>query len=355
MLTKKSIVLFIIVLLGLSVAFISHAKKLPKDPPNLKIKRFELKKNSGRGLFAKPDRKLEIVVTNILEDGSTAKGTIKLYNGEKPYKGLAKTISFALKKGKSKTWTLSKDKKISSIDIDVMSGKAKFVIIQPRFILLESKVKKTTKEMISNINSMIFAGYYEGAKNDIEMGVDVNVQDEAGNTPLFIACFAGKTDLVKLILEKGADPNISNIANSTPIIAAANARDNFAILIPLLIDKGAKLDVVAKDGTTVIWPLTYQLFRLNREKDKAVRKQKEKELLTTMELVLKNGADVDAPVEGKRTPLMLAAKSGSLPMVKLLVKYGAKIEAKSDEGETAASLAKEEGYSDIVEFIKKQK
>jgi len=41
-------------------------------------------------------------------------------------------------------------------------------------------------------------------------GREVNVRDEAGDTPLEIACTLGEPELVMLLLQHGADPNLED-------------------------------------------------------------------------------------------------------------------------------------------------
>ncbi len=49
----------------------------------------------------------------------------------------------------------------------------------------------------------------------IQLGADVNIQDNDGNTPLFLAVFKLNPDKVKLLCENGADSSIKNNAGNT--------------------------------------------------------------------------------------------------------------------------------------------
>lgn len=51
-----------------------------------------------------------------------------------------------------------------------------------------------------------------------------------------------------------------------------------------------------------------------------------------VEGLLQHGAQVDGVDRSRRTPLMLAAKSGRAAMVSLLLKYGASLSACDDNG-----------------------
>ena len=51
-------------------------------------------------------------------------------------------------------------------------------------------------------------------------GHKINVQDNTGNTPLHIACFAGYCDIVETLMLAGADETITNNMEKTPAQAA---------------------------------------------------------------------------------------------------------------------------------------
>ncbi|MGL9757871.1 MAG: ankyrin repeat domain-containing protein [Wolbachia sp.] len=57
-------------------------------------------------------------------------------------------------------------------------------------------------------------------------GVDVNISNRLGNTPLHIAAIKGREEIAGLLLEKGADTNIKNHSGNTPLQAAAKSAKN---------------------------------------------------------------------------------------------------------------------------------
>ncbi|MEA3493114.1 MAG: ankyrin repeat domain-containing protein [Candidatus Margulisiibacteriota bacterium] len=335
---KHILTLFLVVFLSTSLV----AKKGALESPELKAQKYELKSSSGRGLFVEKKKDLEIVLSGITGNGNISKGNFIVFNGEKPYEGKFKQIKFTLKDGQTKTYTYPKKYQINSVDISISIGKVEAKFVQPRFIIPDKPVKKTTEDMASQLNASIFCGAKESTKKMIAIGFDINTPDMAGNTPLFMACYAGDMELVELLIKKGAKPDIKNKADSTALIAAAGNKKIFYDAVPLLVELGADLRTKAVDGTTVLW----QLVILPRHGADEI------EVLETMDYVLKKGAKVDPEKKGGRTPLMFAAKSGNLPIAKLLVKYGADINAESEEGETAIGLAKEEDHTDIVNYLK---
>ena len=47
--------------------------------------------------------------------------------------------------------------------------------------------------------------------------VDIEAKDNAGNTPLMLACLANKDELVKRLLDKDADLNVTSFNHSSPL------------------------------------------------------------------------------------------------------------------------------------------
>jgi hypothetical protein len=47
----------------------------------------------------------------------------------------------------------------------------------------------------------------------IDKGVDLNVKDNNGQTPIFHACYYSTSEIIKYIIDKGADLNVKDNAN----------------------------------------------------------------------------------------------------------------------------------------------
>ena len=74
--------------------------------------------------------------------------------------------------------------------------------------------------------------------------------------------------------------------------------------------------------------------------------------IETGKLLLKEGIDVNAKQALDVTPLHAASHRGNLPFVKLLIEYGAETGLQTNKGQTASDLAKENGYTEVVEYLK---
>ena len=144
-----------------------------------------------------------------------------------------------------------------------------------------------------NLSSLQFA------KKLVEHGADVNARlkngrggagkfSKAGVTPFMLAAFTDDVALMKLLVELGADPTLGNKDNCTPLIAAT----------------GVGIGGAAADETAGTEP----------------------EVIETVELLLKLGADVNAVDANGETAMHGAAYKNDPKVVQLLVDRGAKIE-----------------------------
>ena len=133
--------------------------------------------------------------------------------------------------------------------------------------------------------------------------------------PIHVAARVGDLAGVQAELDKGVDVNVKDRFGFTPLHFAATKE-----IAELLINEGA--DVNAKDkGWT---PLYHAAWRGHKE---------------VAELLIAKGADVNMKdVEGV-TPLHLAADRGHTEVVELLITKGADVNAKDDEGETPLDQA----------------
>lgn len=75
---------------------------------------------------------------------------------------------------------------------------------------------------------------------------DLNVPDNAGNTPLQIASLNGEASIVKFLLEAGCEINTKNIDKDTPLIDAVE--NGHVDVVRLLLDAGANPRTVNASG-----------------------------------------------------------------------------------------------------------
>lgn len=82
-------------------------------------------------------------------------------------------------------------------------------------------------------------GYYGEVHEFIESGIDINIRNESGQTPLMSSCSTSSNyDIVELLIQSGADINIKDMYGNTALDYAKKAKDEK--VINLLMNHGAK-------------------------------------------------------------------------------------------------------------------
>lgn len=132
-----------------------------------------------------------------------------------------------------------------------------------------------------------------------------------------------------LIAHRQFDPNVINANNETPLMYLAILGEDQRI--EQLIAKGAQ---VQRLGWT---PLHYAASKGH---------------VSTAQLLLKHGALVNAPAPDGSTALMMAARSGSRPMVDLLLQKGADPTVRSLNQLTAADWAEANQNTRLAEQLR---
>lgn len=113
--------------------------------------------------------------------------------------------------------------------------------------------------------------------------------------------------------------------NENPYVGAA--------MVELLIQNGADVNAQGADGET---PLHVAIGAENEK---------------IAEVLIKNGADLNAKDRSGRTPLHLATEQSSIKMVELLAKNGADLNAKDRKGRTPLHVASQCNESILLNFL----
>ena len=200
-------------------------------------------------------------------------------------------------------------------------------------------------------------GDYEHVQRLIESGAAIEAIDEEGNTLLHIASDRGYDKLAKLFVKKGLDVNAKNSEGLTPLHEAASMGDFETT--SLLIEHGADIKATCNIGAT---PLHYaaemrnfEMAQINRALGIASSYNWKEDNLKVAELLIDNGADVNAQDKFGRTPLQRTTPWNNLPVARLLVENGANIELQDEDGLTPLQHAKAKGARDITKYLKKVK
>lgn len=175
---------------------------------------------------------------------------------------------------------------------------------------------------------------------------EINTKDNNGNAPLYLVIQEQNEKMLDLLIKAGADVNAEDKNNRTPLKDAASINNvklveillnapnidinkynilHWAVekgdtkIVKMLIDKGAKLDSIDKNGDTYL-----HLAVLKKHED------------VLNQLIRTNIININSKNNAGQTPLHLARNS---KLVTILINAGANIEAINKFGETPLALA----------------
>lgn len=155
-------------------------------------------------------------------------------------------------------------------------------------------------------------------KSLIKQGISPNLVDENGNPMLVLAIKDHSYQVIDLLLSiKGMDVDLSNKQGETPLMLAS-INGELPMVKTLILKNKAQIDHI---GWT---PLHYACAKGH---------------LDVASFLIANGANVNALSLGGTTPLMMAVQSGNELLVKLLLDKGADLQIRNAEGITAIDIA----------------
>ena len=185
-------------------------------------------------------------------------------------------------------------------------------------------------------------GNPESVRLLLAAGADVNARTRSGDTPLLEATARGYTDIAFLLLQSGARTEDVNANGQTPLMLAigqapqySQQKSPYEPIALALLQRGANPNVHDRNGQT---PLS-----LVATGDKTV--------LAYPLLEHKAEVNVTDPTAADATPLIIAARHGNVPLVKVLLRYKADVARRDRLGETALGYAKKSGYSEISSLL----
>jgi ankyrin repeat protein len=155
-------------------------------------------------------------------------------------------------------------------------------------------------------------------KSLISKGIDPNTVDSNGSPMLVLAIQDRSYAVIEVLLSaKGMDVDLSNKNGETPLMMAAINGD-LPLVQTLVLKNRAQLDHIS-------WtPLHYACAKGH---------------LDVTQFLLANGAMVDSLSLGGTTPLMMAVQSGNEYLVKLLLDKGSNLRLRNEAGFSAIDIA----------------
>jgi len=194
------------------------------------------------------------------------------------------------------------------------------------------KVKKSRKPFGNRIFQLVQSGDLKGAIEAINSGrFDLDSIDSSSRTLLMFSAKNGYASVVKLLLEKGAHKEISDQAGNTALFYAIEGRFNG--IIRLLLDSGADY---SHENNEKMKPAAFAVKHGNAE---------------ILKLLIEKGADINAKDCYGDTALTWAAYLGNYEAAKLLIDSGADINVVTVHGNTPLILARKYGHSRVAELL----
>ncbi|HCE59317.1 MAG TPA: hypothetical protein DEQ74_00555 [Wolbachia sp.] len=220
----------------------------------------------------------------------------------------------------------------------------------PRYFAYNDRIEQLLQN--AEICQAARIGCVSYIKGLLEEGVDVNVKDKHGNTPLHYAAECRQIEVVKYLIEQGADVKIKSKYRSTPLHCAAEWGQ--IEVVKYLVAKGADVNVqnrleetplhlaVQKDHIKIVEYLLAQGAGINTESREGMiplHYAVEKGHTEIVRYLLEKGADIDAQNGYGETPLHLAAEHKNIEVVKILLALGADVNVVAKNGKTALQMA----------------
>ncbi len=203
----------------------------------------------------------------------------------------------------------------------------------------EAQQQKIVNQLIDEIpesyHPLHAAAYY--GYDDImkfllaQEGTDVNVKNDNGDTPLFIASFTDNLQVIKFLVSRGANITIKNNEGFSALHIAA--RYNAVDVVSYLVGEGIDVNTQTNYNDT---PLHYAV--MSGQED-------------TIKLLIGLGADINAQDKYGYTPLHIAIRKKYTDSAKLLIEKGADINIQDKDGNTPLHDAAGSRQNDIIKLL----
>jgi ankyrin repeat protein len=247
----------------------------------------------------------------------------------------------------------------------------KFLTLIILTLLVISKTSGQTTT--SQIKKLIKAGDLKSVSQLVENGLDINTTFKGKSTLLHYAAVFGKYNIAKYLVDKGANLNLQDNAMNTPLMISTSVFSQYDSISNLLINKDANLNIVGYAGSTALRNTIGiggagqqpDIFKLLIDKGADINFQCDKCCNTTIYLYCCAWGTtemlqqlIDKKVDINNTDckglngLMYAIKLKNIDTIKLLFTTSIDMKHKDKKGKTALDYAYKSGDDEIIMLIK---
>ncbi|CAC5407952.1 unnamed protein product [Mytilus coruscus] len=164
----------------------------------------------------------------------------------------------------------------------------------------------------------------------INNNANVNMEDERGVTPLMLACRAKCEISVDLLLKNKAEINATdNINSSNALLWAMQGNPDIHMIniIKMLVRKDADVNIIDANKNTSLMNACYKIIDVNRSEEFLPMINASRDYcVQIVDLLLRNGVDVNAKNKFDETSLIVACKGDHVDIIEKLVNAGADLE-----------------------------
>ncbi|KAF5686936.1 ankyrin protein [Fusarium circinatum] len=222
----------------------------------------------------------------------------------------------------------------------------------------------TSTTLIHRISMNGWAGALRGIlANGNEIGIDVNLQDPDGCTPLHFAAWYGHTAVMELLLASGAMTDSKDSRGKSPLSYAIE-HGNIAA-IEFILERGAQVDHNYVVGSKLVndnfWYRALRVLILGCYQLAVSDQALGASLVQPIETIVWIPWSIDGmaptnafntPMPSWRTPLSHAAELGDEKAVRLLLKYNARPKDEDRDGETPLSRAEKNDRKEVIQILR---
>jgi len=210
----------------------------------------------------------------------------------------------------------------------------------------------------------------EALRELIKKGVDINIENKEGDTPLIIACKNNNESIAQILVQKGADVNKKDKQGRTPLyISCQNKNEGIIKVILKSNRKNINIEItsdifIMMVNNNFINMLKYIIKHIMMndyfivellgyyKNRKPISRENFSNLISNN--INKIGIN-NLGSSGEVTPLICACNNGNEEIVKLFTENGVDINKSNEEGDTPLIIACRNNYENIMNILTEHK